>query len=182
MPLEYLIQEITANWIHRNLTSQIEVVVPSPQFMGDLPWLKSMFQKELDLRPPSLARIGNNSIFIRDEMGNPIAHATVSNRWQGSEINSVIVDPEQRNKGLSHKLIELSGQGRMFSYTRDFRLQSALLRAGFKRAKYPGTLAIINMIIGRTAMIIWMLITLDFKRILHQFKNLFSYKLYIRHK
>lgn len=150
--------------------------------MGDLSWLKSMFQQELDLRPPSLARIGKNSIFIRDEMGNPIAHATVSNRWQGSEINSVIVDPEQRNKGLSHKLIELSGQGRVFSYTRDSRLKSALLKAGFKRALFPGTFATLNMIIGRTAMIIWMIMALEFKRILHQFRNLFSYKLYIRQK
>ena len=141
-----------------------------------------MFQKELDLRPPSLARIGKNSIFIRDDLGNPIAHATISNRWQGSEINSIIVDPEQRGKGLSHRLLELSCQGRVFSYTRDSRLQSALLSAGFKRALFPGVLATINMIIGRTTMMIWMLITLEFKRILHQFRNLFSYKLYIRQK
>jgi GNAT superfamily N-acetyltransferase len=148
--------------------------------MGDLPWLKSMFKRELDLRPPSLARIGKNSIFIRDDMGNPIAHATISNRWQGCEINSVVVDSEQRGKGLSHKLLEILGQGRVFAYTRDSRLRSALLKAGFKRALYPGILATLNMIIGRTAMMIWMIITLEFKRIFHQFKNMFSYKLYIR--
>lgn len=148
--------------------------------MGDLPWLKSMFKRELDLRPPSLARIGKNSIFIRDDKGNPIAHTTISNRWQGCEINSVIVDPEQRGKGLSHKLLERLGQGRVFAYTRDSRLRSALLKAGFKRALYPGILATLNMIIGRTAMIIWMIITLEFKRIFHQFRNMFSYKLYIR--
>ena len=31
----------------------------------DLAWLKSMMKQELDLRPPTLARIGKNSIIIR---------------------------------------------------------------------------------------------------------------------
>ena len=33
----------------------------------DLLWLKSIMNNELDLRPPFLARVGKNCIFIRDE-------------------------------------------------------------------------------------------------------------------
>ena len=32
---------------------------------SDVYWLKSIMEKELDLRPPSLVSIGKNSIFIR---------------------------------------------------------------------------------------------------------------------
>ena len=69
----------------------------------DLAWLKSMMKQELDLRPPSLARIGKNSIIIRSESGKPVGHVIVSNRWQGFEINSLLVDPAHRGKGRSHK-------------------------------------------------------------------------------
>ena len=66
---------------------------------SDLSWLKSMMKNELDLRPPFLVRANQTNKLIRDEQGNPIAHVAVSNRWQGSEINSLVVDPAHRGRG-----------------------------------------------------------------------------------
>ena len=101
-------------------------------------WLKEMFRHELDLRPPSLARINDKSIIIYDDEDKPIAHAIKTNRWKGFEINSLVVDPTHRGKGISHKLLEKCGNGRLFAYTRDARLQSALEKAGFERSTTPG--------------------------------------------
>ena len=148
--------------------------------MESLDWLKKMFLQELDLRPPSLAKINENTIFISDEEGNPIAHAIKSNRWNGYEINSFVIDPAHRGKGMSHELLKLCGSGRLFAYTRDVRLQSALGTAGFKRSAMPGLLAILNMFIGRLAMVFWMVLSLEFRRLLHQLIHLPKYKLYTR--
>jgi GNAT superfamily N-acetyltransferase len=148
--------------------------------MEGIVWLKQMFRQELDLRPPSLAKIGENSVLIYDEAGNPIAHAALSNRWSSSEINSVIVDPNHRGRGLTHKLLEQFGGGRLFSYTRDVRLQSTLLKAGFERMLYPGLLTLLNIGISRIAIFFWMIVALEFRRIFHQFRHLLNYKLFIR--
>lgn len=147
---------------------------------SDLSWLKSMMKNELDLRPPSLARTNQTSKVIRDEQGNPIAHVAISNRWQGSEINSLVVDPAHRGKGLSHQLLSRAIGVRLFCYTRDERLQSALTKAGYKRAKFPGFIASLNLLITRTAIFAWMLLTLDFRRIFHQIRHLTNYKLYMK--
>ena len=146
----------------------------------DLSWLKSMMKQELDLRPPSLARLGKNSIILRNKSGKPTSHVTLSNRWQGYEINSLFVDPVHRGKGISHELLSKIEQSRVFCYTRDSRLQSALVKAGYSSAKFPGFVATMNMIVTRTAMFTWMLLTLDFKRIFHQIRHLPKYKLYIK--
>ena len=146
----------------------------------DLSWLKSMMKNELDLRPPSLARTNQTSKVIRDEHGNPIAHVAITNRWQGSEINSLVVDPAHRGKGLSHQLLSRAMGRRLFCYTRDEKLQSALTKGGYKRAKFPGVIASLNLLITRTAIFAWMLLTLDFKRIFHQIIHLPNYKLYIK--
>ena len=146
----------------------------------DFSWLKSMMKNELDLRPPSLVRTNRTSKVIRDELQNSIAHVAVSNRWQGSEINSLVVDPAHRGKGLSHLLLASAMGGRLFCYTRDERLQSALTKAGYKRAIFPGVAASLNLLITRTAIFGWMLLTLDFKRILHQIRHLPNYKLYMK--
>ena len=61
-------------------------------------WLKEMFRHELDLRPPSLARINEKSIIIYGDEDNPIAHAIRTNRWKGFEINSLVVDPAIEGK------------------------------------------------------------------------------------
>lgn len=146
----------------------------------DLSWLKSMMKQELDLRPPSLARLGKNSIIIRNESDKPVGHVTVSNRWQGFEINSLFVDPAHRGEGLSHVLLSKIEKSRVFCYTRDSRLQTALVKAGYSRARFPGFIAILNLILTRTAMVSWMLLTFDLKRIYHQIRNLSKYKLYMK--
>ena len=143
-------------------------------------WLKEMFRQELDLRPPSLARINEKSIIIYDGDGNPIAHAIKTNRWKGLEINSLVVDPTHRGKGISHKLLEKCGTGRLFAYTRDVRLQYSLEKAGFKRSATPGFLGSLNVLISRLAMVSWMILSLEFERIIHQLKHILDYKLYVR--
>ena len=148
--------------------------------MNDLSWLETMMKNELDLRPPSLIRTTVTSEIIRDEQENPIAHVAITNRWQGSEINSLVVDPSHRGKGLSHELIAKAADYRVLCYTRDARLQSALIKAGFKRAIFPGVVACVNLLLTRTAIFSWMLLTLDFKRIFHQIRHLPNYKLYTK--
>ena len=147
--------------------------------MDAIVWLKDMFRQELDLRPPSLARINGKSIIIYDG-DNPVAHATRTNRWRGSEINSLVVDPAHRGEGISHKLLEKCGNGRLFAYTRDARLQSVLEKAGFERSTTPGILSSVNLLISRLGMVSWMILSLEFKRILHQLKHIRDYKLYVR--
>ena len=146
----------------------------------DLGWLKSMASEELDLRPPSLVGIDQNSIILRDESGIAIAHATVTNRWQGKEINTFLVDPNHRGKGLSHKLLSKINEGRVFCYTRNSRLQSALEKAGYSKKLFPGIIATFNLALTRTGLLIWMLATFDFKRIFHQIINFPKYKLYMK--
>ena len=148
--------------------------------MDAIIWLKEMFRQELDLRPPSLARINEKSIIIYDDDNNPIAHAIKTNRWIGFEINSLVVDPAHRGKGISHKLLEKCGTGRLFAYTRDGRLQSALEKAGFERSATPGFLGSLNVLISRLAMVSWMILSFEFKRIIHQLKHIRDYKLYVR--
>ena len=147
--------------------------------MDVIVWLKEMFRQELDLRPPSLARINERSVIIYDG-GSPVADAIRTNRWKGSEINSLVVDPTHRGKGISHKLVEKCGNGRLFAYTRDARLQSVLEKAGFERSTTPGFLSSLNLLISRLGMVSWMILSLEFKRILHQMKNIRDYKLYVR--
>ena len=148
--------------------------------MDVIVWLKEMFCRELDLRPPSLAKINEKSVIIYDNDNIPIAHAIRTNRWDGFEINSLVVDPNHRGKGISHKLLEKCGTGRLFAYTRDVRLQSALEKAGFERSATPGFLSSLNVLISRLAMISWMILSLEFKRIMHQLKHIRDYKLYVR--
>ncbi len=143
-------------------------------------WLKAMFRRELDLRPPSLAKISEKSIIIYDNDNIPIAHAIRTDRWKGFEINSFVIDPTHRGKGISHKLLEKCGTGRLFAYTRDVRLQSVLEKAGFERSATPGFLSSLNVLISRLAMVSWMILSLDFKRIMHQLKHIRNYKLYVR--
>ena len=146
----------------------------------DLFWLKSMMENELDLRPPTLAKKSRASKIIKDDQENPIAHVAITNRWQGFEINSLVVDPAHRGRGLSYELLSKATYRRLFCYTRDERLQSALTKTGYKRAIFPGVIASVNLFVTRTAIFVWMLLTLDFKRILHQIRHLPNYKLYMK--
>ena len=153
-------------------------------FMGDIEWLKSMCRQELDLRPPSLAKIGDNSLILRAKSGQVIAHATISKRGNCYEINSVVVDPEHRGKGLSAELLQLAQQRSnsrcLFAYTKSPPMKSALLRAGFLPARSVGFRAWMNLLMTRSAIFLWMIITLDIKRIIHMSRHLLAYKLYVR--
>ena len=148
--------------------------------MDAIVWLKEMFRQELDLRPPSLAKINERSVVIYDDNDVPIAHAIRANRWKGCEINSLVVDPGHRGKGISHKLLEKCGTGRLFAFTRDVRLQSALEKAGFKRSATPGFLGSLNVLLSRLGMVSWMMFSLEFRRIIHQLKHIRDYKLYVK--
>lgn len=158
---------------------QSHMTTSDPDHFDSL-WLKSMMKNELDLRPPSLASTSKASKIIRDGQENPIAHVAITNRWQGFEINSLVVDPAHRGRGLSYELLSKATDRRLFCYTRDERLQSALTKTGYKRAIFPGVIASVNLFVTRTAIFVWMLLTLDFKRILHQVRHLPNYKLYMK--
>ena len=148
--------------------------------MDTIIWLREMFRQELDLRPPSLANINEKSVIIYDNHNIPIAHAIRTNRWNGYEINSLVVDPDHRGKGISHKLLEKCGSERPFAFTRNVRLQSALEKAGFERTVSLGFLSSMTVLISRLAMVSWMVFTFEFRRILHQLKHIRDYKLYVK--
>ena len=143
-------------------------------------WLREMFRKELDLRPPSLARIDDNTMIIYDDKNEPIACASLANRWTSFELTSVVIDPKYRGKGLSHKLLKKFDKECVLTFTRNVRLQSALVKAGFHRRNYPGHIPMLSIIINRIGLLIWMLISLDFKRLVNQIRNISKYKLYIK--
>tara|TARA_B100000282_G_scaffold154761_1_gene111420 strand:+ start:789 stop:1238 length:450 start_codon:yes stop_codon:yes gene_type:complete len=148
--------------------------------MDDIKWLREMLRQELDLMAPSLARIGKNTVIIKDEIDRPIAHARLSARWDGHEINAFVIDPANRGKGISHELLNRCGGGRLFAYTRDARLQSALMTAGFERMRTPGLVALLGVMAARANSVLWMVILLEFRRLKHQLINLFNYKLFVR--
>ena len=148
--------------------------------MDNIIWLREMLRRELDLRPPSLAKFNEKSVIIYDNENIPIGHAIRTNRWNGYEINSLVVDPAHRGKGISHKLLDKCGNERLFAYTRNVRLQSALEKAGFERSTTPGFLGSMNVLISRLGMFSWMVFTFEFRRVLHQLKHIRDYKLYVR--
>ena len=171
------IKQRTSQCLVRNTCSLISM--SSAATDSDLYWLKSIMKNELDLRPPFLAGIGKKRVIMRDELGNPIGHLTLSNRWSGHEINSFVVDENHRGRGLSHELLERIDTSPTFCYTRDIRLQSALLKAGYSRAFLPGFIATSNLMLARLCIVLCMIFTLDFRRLFHQIKNILRYKLYI---
>ena len=148
--------------------------------MDDIKWLREMLRRELDLMAPSLARIGKNNVIIKDKLDRPIAHARLSARFNGHEINAFVIDPAHRGKGISHDLLKKCGEGRLFAYTRDARLQSALLTAGFERVRTPGFVALLSVIASRVGSVLWMVILLEFSRLRHQLSNFSKYILFVR--
>tara|TARA_B100000927_G_scaffold157548_1_gene126908 strand:- start:133 stop:492 length:360 start_codon:yes stop_codon:yes gene_type:complete len=117
---------------------------------------------------------------IKDENDGLIAHARLSARWNGHEINAFVIDPAHRGKGISHEVLERCGDGRLFAYTRDARLQSALLRAGFERKRTPGPVALLSVMVARASSVFWMVVLLEIRRLHHQLVNLFRYELFVR--
>jgi len=148
--------------------------------MDEIKWLREMLRRELDLMAPSLARIGKKNVMIKDENDELIAHARLSARWNGHEINAFVIDPAHRGKGISHEVLERCGDGRLFAYTRDARLQSALLRAGFERKRTPGPVALLSVMVARASSVFWMVVLLEIRRLHHQLVNLFRYELFVR--
>ena len=148
--------------------------------MDEIKWLRRMLRRELDLMAPYLARIGKKNVVIKDENDGLIAHARLSDRLNGHEINTFVIDPEHRGKGLSHEVLERCGGGRLFAYTRDARLRSALLRAGFERRSTPGPVALLSVMVARASSVFWMVVLLEFRRLHHQLVNLFRYELFVR--
>ena len=148
--------------------------------MDEIKWLREMLRRELDLMAPYLARIGKKNVVIKDGNDGPIAHARLSDRWNGHEINTFVIDPKHRGKGLSHAVLERCGDGRLFAYTRDTRLRSALLRAGFERRRTPGPVALLSVMVARASSVFLMVILLEFRRLQHQLVNLFRYELFVR--
>ena len=148
--------------------------------MDDIKWLREMLRRELDLMAPSLARIGKNNVIIKDGLDRPIAHARLSARLNGHEINAFVIDPAHRGKGISHDLLKKCGDGRLFAYTRDARLQSALLTAGFERVRTPGFVALLGVMAARLSSVFWMVILLEFRRLRHQLSNFSKYSLFLR--
>jgi len=148
--------------------------------MDEIKWLREMLRQELDLMAPSLARIGKKNVMIKDENDGLIAHARLSAWWNGHEINAFVIDPAHRGKGISHEVLERCGDGRLFAYTRDARLQSALLRAGFERKRTPGPVALLSVMVARASSVFWMVVLLEIRRLHHQLVNLFRYELFVR--
>lgn len=137
-------------------------------------WLKEQIRRELDLIPGSM----KNSQFIYED-GKPIAHYSLTGRGGIKELTTVVVDPAHRGKGLSHQIIEVCSE-KTCVFTRHPALISALEKAGFKEAWWPGFIPFWVMMFERMWRVLKMLITLDFKRCLHQCRHLFSYRMYIR--
>ena len=173
-----MVEIINRSKINFNLKNQ--AVSKGGVLMDEIEWLREMLRRELDLMPPTLARVGKKTVVIKDENDGLIAHARLSGRWNGHEINTFVIDPEHRGKGISHEVLKRCGDGRLFAYTRDARLQSALLRAGFERRRTPGSLALLSVMVARASSVLWMVILLEFRRLQHQLVNLFRYELFVR--
>ena len=47
----------------------------------------------------SLAKISKNNVIIKDGLDRPIAHAELSARLSGHEINAFVIDPAHRGRG-----------------------------------------------------------------------------------
>ena len=79
------------------------------------------------------------------------------------------------------ELLELADQSsrRLFAYTRDPRMKSALLRVGYTPARSPGFRPSLNLMVTRPAIFLWMILTLDVKRLIHMSRHMFAYKLYV---
>ena len=173
-----MVEIINRSKINLNLKNQ--AVSKGGVLMDEIEWLREMLRRELDLMPPTLARVRKKTVVIKNENDGPIAHARLSGRWNGHEINTFVIDPEHRGKGISHEVLKRCGDGRLFAYTRDAKLQSALLRAGFERRRTPGPVALLSVMVARATSVFWMVVLLEFRRLHHQLVNLFRYELFVR--
>ena len=143
--------------------------------MREFEWLKIQLSRELDLIPCS--RKSSRFIYEND---HPIAHYSLANRGGIKELTTVVVDPSHQGKKISYKIIEKCTE-KTCVFTKHPALISALIKSGFEEKWWPGFVPFIVMMFERTWRVVRMLITLDWKRCLHQCRHLFSYRMYIRH-
>lgn len=140
-------------------------------------WLKSMISTELDLLYPS--KKADNQ-FIFDHNGWAVAFSSLSSRSGGfSELTTVVVDPKERGKGISQKIVERC-RGPTLVYTRHPALAKTLLRNGFSKKSWAGLSLSISVGLNRVGKFAYMLRTLQFRRMFHMATHLFAYKLYIK--
>ena len=139
-------------------------------------WLKKQAQKELDIMPQT----GKNSEFIF-ENGSPIAHYCLSKRGRYTELNGLIVHPDHRCRGLTYKILDRCDNN-VIVFTRNEFLKKALIKSDFLQRKINYRMPLISIILDRISKSLILILTLDFKRLFHQIKNLRKYKLYVREK
>lgn len=137
-------------------------------------WLRKQAKKELDIMPQAT----KNSKFIFDD-GSVIAHYSLSKRGKYTELNGLIVDSEHRGKGLTYKILEECGDN-LIVFTRNEFLKKALLKSNFSQRKMNYRLPLFSIFCDRLFKSLILILTLDFKRLIHQIKYLRKYKLYIR--
>lgn len=137
-------------------------------------WLRKQAKKELDIMP----RAGKNSKFI-SENGSVIAHYCLSKRGRYTELNGLVVDLEHRGKGLTYKILQQCGDN-LIVFTRNEFLKKALLKSNFSQRKMNYRLPLFSIFCDRLFKSLILILTLDFKRLIHQIKYVRRYKMYIR--
>ena len=142
--------------------------------MGDREWLAKQLAGELDLIS---CREKKSRYIYRDK--KPIAHYSIVGRGGIKELTTVVVDPEFRGQGLSYEILEQC-QGPTCVFTKNLALINSLEKTGFKSAWWPGFIPFTVMMFDRVWRVVKMVLTLDFKRCLHQCRHLFSYRMFIR--
>lgn len=155
---------------------------------ADEEWLKSMVSAELDLLYPA-KKADNQFIYGKD--GKPVAFSSLSRRFgkyggrsEGiigfSELTTVAVDPTVRGTGLSRGIIARC-TGPTLVYTRHPALAKTLLKNGFTQIRWAGLTLSLSVFINRCRKGLWMVFTLQFRRIFHMIRHIATYKLYIKY-
>ena len=156
----------------------------------DAEWLISMLSSEIDLRPPfsierELIHLSKDStLLLSNQGGVAVGHAAIRKLGGDLEIITVVVDPSQRGRGISRKLIreliESHAHGlRVHCWTRSHALSKVLLDHGFSRRLWPGLTVSFWSIYYGFIRVFTQLIRFELRRTLHQIIHLRNYKLYI---
>ena len=137
-------------------------------------WLKNQAEKEFDILP----YVTNNSVFIHEE-GKPIAHYSLSKRGKYRELNTLIIDKNHRNKGLTYEILDQCGDS-IIVFTRNPFLKRALLKSGYKQIKFPGIITFSAILLDRFLKSLKMIFTLQIRRFFHQLFYMTKYKMYVK--
>lgn len=137
-------------------------------------WLKNQAEKELDILP----YVTKNSVLIHEE-GKPIAHYSLSKRGKYRELNTLIIDKNHRNKGLTYEILDQCGDS-IIVFTRNPFLKRALLKSGYKQIKFPGIITFSAILLDRFLKSLKMIFTLQIRRFFHQLFYMTKYKMYVK--